>query len=132
MVGIPDGRAITIMEVLQNLCEDNEFDFRKKLVAFGSDGASIMAGKRNGVSALLKQLVLWVIANHCMAHRLALYSAQTTDEIPYNIKKFKATLGQLYRFYGYSGVLMTDLEEIQTVLNDPQLKLTEAKDVQWL
>ena len=62
-----------------------------------------MVGRRNGVSALLKQMVPWVIANHCVAHSLALASAQAADEILY-FKKFKAILGQLYRSYSCSGV----------------------------
>ena len=76
-------------------------------------------------------VVTWVIANHCVAHRLARATAQAADEIPY-IKKIKAILGQLYRFYSYSGVSMAGLKEIQDVLNNPRLKLTEAKDVRWL
>ena len=129
MVGIPDGCAISIMGVLQKLCEDNQLDLENK--AFGSDGAAVMVGRRNGVSALLKQMVPWVLANHCVVHSLAPASAQAADEISY-IKKFKAILGQLYRFYSYSGVRMAGLKEIQEVLNDPRLKLTEAKDVRWL
>ena len=86
---------------------------------------------RNGVSTLLKQIAPWVISNHSVAHRLALATAQADDEIPY-IKKFKAILGQLYHFYSYSGVCMAGLKEIQDILNDPQIKMTEAKDVQWL
>ena len=131
MVEVADGCAATIMGVLTKLCEDNELDLEHKLVAFGSDGASVMIGRRNGVSALLKQIAPWIIANHCVAHRLALATAQAADEVPY-IKKFKAIFGQLYRFYSYSGVRMAGLKEIQDVLNDPRLKLTEAKDVRWL
>ena len=87
-----------------------------------------MIGQRNGVSALLKQIAPWVISNHCVAHRLALATAQAADEISY-IKKFKAILGQLYRFYSYSGVRMAGLKEIQDVLDDLQVKMRETKDV---
>ena len=131
MIGIPDGCAATIMGVLTKICDDNNLDLKHKMVAFGSDGASVMIGHRNGVSALLKQVAPWIIATHCVAHRLALATAQAADEIPY-VKKFKAILGQLYRFYSYSGVCMAGLKEIKDVLNDPRLKLTEAKDVRLL
>ena len=59
-----------------------------------SDQSAVKVG-RHGVSALLKQMVPWVIANYCVAHHLTLGSRQTADEIPF-IKKFKAILGQLY------------------------------------
>ena len=131
MIGIPDGCAATIMGVLTKICDDDNLDLEHKMVAFGRDGASVMIGHRNGVSALLKQVAPWIIATHCVDHRLALATAQAADEIPY-VKKFKAILGQLYRFYSYSGVCMAGLKEIQDVLNDPRLKLTEVKDVRWL
>ena len=51
-----------------------------------------MKGNQNGVAAQLKQAVPWIIANHCVAHRLTLASAQAADEIPY-IKRFKSILG---------------------------------------
>lgn len=123
IVGVADGCATTIMGVLQKLCQDYQLDLEHKIVAFGSDGASVMIGRRNGVSVPLKQVAPWVIANHCVAHRLALATAKVADDISY-IKKFKVILGQLYRFYSYSGVHMAGLKEIQDVLNDPRLKLT--------
>ena len=66
MVGIPDGCAISIMDVLQKLREDNQLDLERKLVAFGSDRPAVMVGRHNGVSALLKQMVPGEIANHCV------------------------------------------------------------------
>lgn len=126
-----NGEANTIKNILTEFCLDNNLDLEHKFVAFGSDGAPVMIGRHNGVAALLKRVVPWLIANHCVCHRLALASAQAADEISY-LKEFKAVLGQLYRFYSYSAVRTSGLKEIQDILNDPRLKLTEAKDVRWL
>ena len=41
-------------------------------------------------------------------------------------------LDQLYRFYSNSAVRTAGLRAIQEVLDDPHLKLTQAKDVRWL
>ena len=131
MEEVADGRADTIMRVLKKVCNDHHLDIERKLVAFGSDGAAVMIGQHGGVAAQPKQLSPWVIANHCVAHRLALASAQAADEITY-VKKFKMILSQLYRFYDNSAVRTAGLKEIQDILNDPRLKLTEAKDVRWL
>ena len=131
IIEIPDGCAQTILSAIRELCEKYELDLSGKLVAFGSDGAAVMIGCRSGVSTLLKQISPWVIANHCVAHRLALACAQAADEVPY-LKRFKAVLGQLYRYYQNSAVRSSGLKEIQAVLNDPILKLTQAKDVRWL
>ena len=97
----------------------------------GSDGASVMLGKKGGVAALLKARVPFMIANHCVAHRLALACGQASDEVPY-LLKFKAVLSQLYRFYDNSPVRTAGLHSIQEVLNEPTLKLSQAKDVRWL
>ena len=90
-----------------------------------------MLGMRGGVATLLKKEVPFMIANHCIAHRLALACGQASDEVPY-IKKFKAILDQLYRFYDNSPVRTAGLHSIQEILNEPNLKLCQAKDVRWL
>ena len=128
MMEIKDGCALS---AIHELCKQKDLDIDRKLVAFGSDGAAVMIGVHNGVAALLKQRSPWIIANHCVAHQLALASAQAADEGPY-IKKFKSILGQLYRFYKNSAVRTAGLRGIQEVLHDPQVKLTQAKDVRWL
>ena len=53
------------------------------------------------------------------------------NEITY-LKRFKDVLDQLYRYYESSPVCMAGLKAIEEVLNDPHLKLTQAKDVRWL
>ena len=45
-------------------------DFLSKLVALGSDGASVMLGHNAGVFALLKQKQPALIAVHCCGHHL--------------------------------------------------------------
>ena len=130
MVEVKDGTASSIMAALEKVCNNCGVNL-KKLVAFGSDGASVMIGRHRGVTALLKAEVPWLVSNHCVAHRLALAAAQAADEIP-SVKKFQAILGQMYRFYSYSGVRMAGLKNIQDFLNNPRLKLTQAKDVRWL
>ena len=47
-------------------------EWQEKLVGFGSDGASVMVGKNNGVIALLRQLQPAVQGVHCAAHRMEL------------------------------------------------------------
>ena len=58
-------------------------------------------------------------------------AGRVADEVTY-LKRFKGVLDQLYRFYENSAVRFAGLKSIQEVLNDPCLKLTQAKDVRWL
>ena len=128
---LPDGTALTIVEAVCKLCEDLNLDIRNRLCGLGSDGASVMLGARGGVSKLLKDRVPFLAAHHCIAHRLALACGQSADEISY-LKRFESVLDQLYRFYSNSAVRTAGLRAIQEVLDDPHLKLTQAKDVRWL
>ena len=47
-------------------------DFRSKLVWFGADGASVNMGNREGVIAILRKELPWIIFNWCLSHRLEL------------------------------------------------------------
>ena len=59
---------------------------------------------------------------------LLLACGQSGDEISY-LKWFKSVLDQLYCFYSNSADCIAGLRAIQEVLDDPQSKLTQAKDV---
>ena len=94
----------------------------------GSDGANVITGKRNGVAKKLKDLNPKLTDIHCICHRLALASKDAFNEIPY-LKKYEETLAALFKFYHNSSVRAAALKEIQRVLEDPELKLKEAKHV---
>ena len=126
-----DGTARSIVDALFKLCEDLHLDMCTCLCSLGSDGASVMVGARGGVAKLLKDCVPFLVSHHCIAHRLALACGQSADEVTY-LKRFKSVLDQLYRFYSYSAVRAAGLRSIQEVLDDPHLKITQAKDVRWL
>ena len=128
---LPDGTAPSIVAAVCKLCDDLDLDMRSRLCGLGSDGASVMLGVCGGVSKCLKDKVPFLAAHHCIAHRLALACGQSADEISY-LKWFKSVLDQLYRFYSNSAVRTAGLRAIQEVLDDPQSKLTQAKDVRWL
>ena len=131
IVELPDGTAKSITESLCVLCSELNLDMANRFCGLGSDGASVMLGIRGGVATLLKDRVPFLVSNHCIAHRLALACGQAANEIPY-LKRFKSILDQLYRFYSNSAVRTAGLRYIQEVLDDPLLKLTQAKDVRWL
>ena len=60
-----------IMEALGDV-RLNDQELEKKLVGYGCDGASIMIGKKGGVSAYSNCLQPSCITVHCLAHRLEL------------------------------------------------------------
>ena len=64
----------------------------KTLMAFSSDGASVMTGGNTRVAARLRQhQVLQCMLNiHCICHRLALACADLSDQLTF-LKKFETT-----------------------------------------
>ena len=119
---LKDGTAVTIEAELLSM---------SKIVGFGSDGASVMVGRRNGVATRLKSYNPSLISVHCVAHRLALAAAQAADTIPY-LKKFKKYVSQIFYYYHNSSVRSASLKAIQEVLDDPVLKTKAAEDTRWL
>ncbi|XP_071169572.1 zinc finger protein 862-like [Mytilus edulis] len=130
MVELPDGKAETIMNALDKFLNELQLP-TEDLIGLGSDGASVMVGRKSGVAARLKQRNPELVNVHCIAHRLALAAAQATDNIPY-LKKFKDLLQQIFKFYQNSAVRMSGLKEIETILGGPQLKMKEVLDTRWL
>ena len=110
--------------------ETNGLDINK-LRSFGSDGCAVMVGRVSGVASRLKVCHPRLVSVHCINHRLALEGAHAADNIPY-LKRFKGTVQSLFLFYHNSAVRMAGLNAIQEILNDPIIKLKQAKDVRWL
>ena len=58
---------------------------------FGSDGASVMTGRKNGVSALFRKEIKNLVSVHCICHRLALSGKDASEKIPF-INEFFHTI----------------------------------------
>lgn len=67
---------------------------------FGSDGASVMTGKNNGVGARLQKVCSIMVRSHCINHRLALACSDANDTVKY-IQTIEVTLRQLWKWLEY-------------------------------
>ena len=129
-VELADGRAETIEKALLP-CLDNYGLRMDKVSGFGSDGASVMVGRKTGVATRLKRNNPSMLSIHCINHRLALGASQSIDTVKY-LHKFNEILVGIFKFYHYSSVRQHALKEIQAICNDPVLKFKEPKSVRWL
>ena len=89
-INVRNGKAETITTAVNLLMERRNLH-KDKIKGFGSDGASVMKGKNNGVSKRTKDDSPFLVSIHCMAHRLALCTSQAANDIPY-LAKFKEIL----------------------------------------
>ena len=67
---------------------------------FGSDGASVITGKNNGVGARLQKVCSIRVPSHCANHRLALACSDANDTVKY-IQTIEVTVRQLWKWLEY-------------------------------
>lgn len=99
-------------------------------MGLGSDGASVMTGRHTGVGTRLKS-VAFLVHTHCVAHRLALCSAQAAKSVKL-FDKYQTLLTNIFNFYSNSAVRYNKLREIQSVLETKPVSLKAAAPTRWL
>ena len=70
---VEKGTAVNITAAITQACHKQlnleGTNFTTKLIGFGSDGASVMQGRKGGVTALLRKDQPLLQSVHCMSHR---------------------------------------------------------------
>ena len=81
MQQIFDGTSATVFATMVEVLREFGVETRK-VMGFGSDGASVMVGKTNGVAAKLLTDNPHSVAIHCCCHRLHLSVSNVCQEMP--------------------------------------------------
>ena len=71
----PRANTATIVNKVTESLKTKNIDITK-MVGIGTDGASVMTGRKNGVVVKLKEMAPSLIGVHCAAHRCSLASSQ--------------------------------------------------------
>ena len=103
----------------------------KKLVGLGSDGASVMMGKKRGVIALLKELQPACQGIHCAAHRLELAYKDALRKVPIHLK-VEGLMLNLYLFYKKSALNRSMLKRTYEVLQIKSSIPTRVGGTRWI
>ena len=90
-----------------------------------------MFGKKAGVGVQLKKEAPMLVHVHCVAHRLSLACSDAAKDIPY-LTAYKDILKNLYIHVNGSGVRTYKLEEMQEVMEEPNLKMKDPLNIRWL
>ena len=99
--------------------------FCNKLVALGSDGASVMTGNKHGVIALLQKKKSSIIGIQCCGHRLELTYQDAICKNPL-AEKIATLLSGLYYFYKQSALNRTNLKHAYKAIGMKVLLPTHA------
>ncbi|KAF3859041.1 hypothetical protein F7725_021440 [Dissostichus mawsoni] len=92
-------------------------DWKKRLVGFGADGTAVNFGKDNGVQALLKRDIAYLIALHCVAHRAERGLVDSLKELDM-LKALHQNLKWLYKHYKFSPKALHELRLVAESLEE--------------
>ena len=122
--------ATALTEAIIQYLEGKQIDV-SKVAGLGSDGASVMVGRHNGVGAMLKKLNPFMLSMHCVAHKLALASASAASSVPY-CSKHNSTLRGLYNYFHTSPNNYSVLKEMMEIFNEPEVHIQQVHTIRWL
>lgn len=124
---VVDGKAQTMVDTVQETFESiGVTSWQQKLRSLGTDGASVMLGKKEGVGAKLAQQCQSLITVHCNNHRLALAARDSFKGIP-EMLKIEELLSGLYNFFHWSPNRSNSLRAVQEAFNEAPLAVKAAK-----
>jgi len=131
LLKIKNKDAQTIFDTIVQELKSKNIDVTK--IRFtGFDGASVFSGEFNGVAAKFRQIysdsTLFI---HCRGHILQLCLLSACEDIP-EIQESLLTLKSLFNFINRSSIRLSRFNDIQALLNHPQLKLVQPGDTRWL
>ena len=108
-----------------------EYDLYSKVVALGSDGASVMTGKDNGVAAKLRGDIPYLLALHCVNHRLALGASDAAKLVTFSaeIDRLLRGIGQLVR---RSAKRQERFKDIALLYDEAHESIKRLHAVRWL
>ncbi|XP_053377704.1 zinc finger protein 862-like [Mercenaria mercenaria] len=124
------GNADNIVEMVLSELKSKGLDI-SKMVGIGTDGASVMTGKKNGVVVKLKEHSSALVGAHCAAHRTALATSQAAKYVQ-EMDDYSRTVSSVFRYFSNSSLRSNRLRAVQSVLNLPELKFAEVHSVRWL
>jgi hypothetical protein len=121
-----------IYESLMSSLNESEIDI-EKMVGTTFDGAANMAGNRNGVNALLKQDMLYLVTIHCLAHRVELAIKDVMKTEQSNLyDKTNTLLSGIYYLYKNSSKLKKELFSVFELLKLKVLLPARVGGTRWV
>lgn len=125
--------AEMILKTLINTLRKNGFSkeiLQKNWIALGSDGATVLTGRKSGLGALLKKEYPNVIQIHCINHRLEL---AVNDVVARNkeLESLRKLFDKIYAHFSRSSERVKKLEEICKKREKQFLKPQKILSTRW-
>jgi len=133
VIELSGSTAVAIGEALVKCLYDHKFTdsiLKNRWLALGTDGASVMLGRKCGVLAKLQQTYPNIIGWHCINHRLEL-SVHDVVKCMTDINHLKSFMDKLYSLYSRSPKARRELQECAAELGSQVYKIGRILDVRW-
>ena len=111
-------------------------DFTAKLVGFGSDGASVNAGKKEGVKSLIQHENPWITFGWCITYQLELALKDSLKGTDFD--DIDDLILKMYYLYKGSPKKLCQLKELVEIYSDSfefldgGVKPKKASGTQWI
>ena len=125
-----DTITTALLKCLETYGFDNAYS-RANLVAFASDGASVMVGRKSGVATKLTDLFPQLITWHCLNHRLEVAVSDAPLETQ-GINHFRSFMDCLFALYSRSPLAQTKLEIEAAELEVQFKKIGRVLSTRWV
>jgi hypothetical protein len=133
LIELPGTSATDITKALLACLRKHKFTdsiLKDYWLALGTDGASVMVGRKAGVIAKLKETYPNLIGWHCMNHRLELSVHDVVKSIT-DINHIKSFMDKLYTLYHRSPKAKRELDVCAAELGSVVYKIGRVLDVRW-
>lgn len=120
--------AVNISKLVLRELSENKIPLQN-CIAFMSDNASVMVGKKGGVSTLLKKEQPNMLSLGCGCHLINLAVKKAVSELPLKIEEF---LMDLFYYFHHSDKRKSEFEEFQILYNDEAKQILKHCATRWL
>ncbi|GBN92117.1 E3 SUMO-protein ligase KIAA1586 [Araneus ventricosus] len=125
LIELSDQTSATILQASLNCLNQNGFcdDYiQENLVAFASNGTSVMLGKQSGVAQNFAEKYPNIILCHCMNHRIELAVSDSVDDVG-AVNHFQIFMDKLYTPYRKSSKNQRESAECSRELDLQLIKI---------
>uniref|UniRef100_A0A8C6V7V3 E3 SUMO-protein ligase KIAA1586-like n=1 Tax=Naja naja TaxID=35670 RepID=A0A8C6V7V3_NAJNA len=120
----------SVMESLNNIGFTKNY-LEKNLIGFCSDGASIMLGRKSGVSTRIAKEFPNIVIWHCLNHRLHLGLDDSINEIK-QVNHFKIFIDKIHTIFHQSNKNKMELTKISEQLGNEIIQIGRVLGPRWV
>lgn len=120
LLEVNDCTAEGIYQLLVNFFAENNIDYKKNMVGFVSDGASVMMGSKNSVMTRLRADIPSLFVQPCICHSLALAASYACEKLPLEVENM---MKDVFLYFRYSSKRQHSYKKLQEALEISQKKL---------